>query len=52
MKGLDFSLNMILAMVLGVIAVIILSTLLNGNIEGLEIFAENNMNFSTGGGPN
>jgi len=50
MKGLDFSLNMILAMLLGVIAVVILSTVLTGNIEGLEVFAENNINFSIGGG--
>ncbi|EHK02311.1 hypothetical protein HRED_04779 [Candidatus Haloredivivus sp. G17] len=50
MKGLDFSLNMILAMVLGVIAIVILSAVLSGNVEGLEIFAENNMNFSIGGG--
>lgn len=50
MKGLDFSLNMILAMVLGVIAIVILSAVLSGNVEGLEIFAENNMNFSIGSG--
>ena len=39
MKGLDVSISLVIALMVGLAAIVVVSTLLSGNLSGLEEFA-------------
>lgn len=45
MKGLELSMTMIIALVLGVIVLAVTIGILSGNIDGLTAFASENVDF-------
>lgn len=48
-KGLEFSMTLILALMMGVIVIVILASILSGNISGLEEFGASNIELPGGG---
>lgn len=50
MKGLDTSISLVIALLVGIAAVVVVSTLLSGNLTGLTEFATEAIS-SSGGVP-
>jgi len=50
MKGIDASLSFMIALMVGLIVIVIVSTMLSGSSTGLEEFASTGINLSFGGG--
>jgi len=48
-KGLDTSLAFVVALVIGLVAVVAITVLLTQGFSGLEEFVENNINLTFGG---
>lgn len=51
MKGLDVSISLVIALFVGIAAIVVVSTLLSGNLTGLTEFANESIT-SSGGVPN
>lgn len=49
-KGMDSTLALIIAIVVGLLVVVVIASLLNSNAGGLEDFALNNINVDFWGG--
>lgn len=48
MKGLDSSISLVIALMVGLAAIVVVSTLLSGNLSGLEEFAKEAISNSGG----
>lgn len=49
MKGLNISISIIVALLVGIVVIVILGSILTGNISGLEGFAGENLEITFGG---
>lgn len=49
-KGLNISISLIVVLLMGIAIIVILGSILTGNISGLEDFAVGNIDLDMGGG--
>lgn len=50
MKGIDVSISLVIALVIGTAILLILGLMLSGNISGIEAFGDQNLDLFTPGG--